>query len=483
MNKEIEKNRNIKNTFFSILDTLFFPLLMLLVTPIFIINLGMENYGKWMLINSLVVAMSVLNIGGIDTLIKYISEYRASNDVISINEIFSTVFVTQLSFALIFIVCSFYLPHILIDSSLFNLGMDNGVAFGLALQYGILIFALKLLEQILFAYFKAYERYDIPSILSILSKLILISIQVIVVLNNGQLDDVFKFSFISLFIVVCFELFYIKYIRSDLNFIIDFKKQRIREIFHFTKWGWVISIIGTISGQMDRWILAGLANMDTLGIYSLSLLIFNNLHSITSSSVAWVFPKVSRENNMDIVYEYYCKLQGGLLLVSISISCLLIIFEDIFHLWLDENTYYSVIEYIHLLILFLPIYSLSILPFYIMKARGYIKHNFYADLMTLIIRIIAIFVLYKYFDLLGIVIAVGIIGLFTSTYLSIVMKKKLFPNYRLSFARILPIPLLYISAMLIPQISIKLSLAILMCYLFNSGFNLHLWQLLKINKV
>jgi O-antigen/teichoic acid export membrane protein len=472
-------NRNIKNTVFSILDTLFLPLLMLLVTPIFITNLGMENYGKWMLINSLVVAMSVLNIGGVDTLIKYISNYRSSNDVLSINEIFSTVFVSQLLFAFIFVVCSFYLPPLLIDSSLFNIGAEKKLEFEVALQYGILIFALKLLEQVLFAYFKAYERYDISSILSILSKFLLISIQVGTVLFGGALDDVFKSSFILLCIVVCLELFYMKYLKTDLSFIVDFKIKRIVEVFHFTKWSWGISLIGTIAGQMDRWILAGLANMKTLGLYSLTLLVFNNLHAITSSSVGWVFPKVASENNTNTIFQYYCKLQGLLLFSSILISFLLITFDGIFYLWLDNDTYDSVIEYIHMVLLFLPIYSLGILPFYIVKAKGYINHNFYSDIITLIIRIVAIFILYKYLGLLGVVIAVGLSGVFISIYLSIVMKIKVLPTHELSISKILIIPLLYLGAMLASHVFIKVSLVLVMCYFFYSVFSLHLSQLFK----
>lgn len=43
---------------------------MIVATPLFIDKLGVEQYGVWMFINSLVIALSFINIGGADTVIK-----------------------------------------------------------------------------------------------------------------------------------------------------------------------------------------------------------------------------------------------------------------------------------------------------------------------------------------------------------------------------------------------------------------------------
>lgn len=56
------KSSSLKNALFSIGDTLLLPLIMILATPLFIDKLGMEQYGVWMFINSLVIAFSFINI-------------------------------------------------------------------------------------------------------------------------------------------------------------------------------------------------------------------------------------------------------------------------------------------------------------------------------------------------------------------------------------------------------------------------------------
>jgi O-antigen/teichoic acid export membrane protein len=166
---------NMKNSIYSVLDTVFLPLLMLVATPIFVSSLGIEQYGIWMLINSLVVAMSVLNIGGVDTVIRYISKYRSSNDLKSIREIFSTVFVTQLVFALIVLLFALFLISFLQPGENFNIGIEDNALFETALQFGVLVFVVKLIEQVVYGYYKGYERFDITSRFSMISKLLLIS--------------------------------------------------------------------------------------------------------------------------------------------------------------------------------------------------------------------------------------------------------------------------------------------------------------------
>jgi O-antigen/teichoic acid export membrane protein len=466
-----KKITNKKNAIYSILDTLFLPLFMLIVTPIFIKYLGIEQYGMWTLINSLIVAMSILNIGGVDTVIKYISYYRGINNYISINEIFSTVFITQLVFAFVIVFISFYLPNILIDGNLFNVDEDYKIIFIGALQFGILLFSIKLIEQIIFAYFKGFERFDISSKLSIFSKFMMILVQLVTVLNDGNIYDNFRNSFLFLSLLLVFEIIFIKVKNKEINFLTNFKIIRIKEIFHFTKWSWVISIVGTASGQVDRLVVASLANMTLLGYYSLALLVFKNLHSILASSMAWVFPKISRENSSEKTYQYYLLLQGLIFIISVTISSFLIIFDNVFLFWLKEDIFFNSINYIKSLLLLLPLYSLSIIPFYIVKGTGNIKYNFYSDSMTFVIRIILMLVLYKFYGINGIIIAIAFSGLFLLSYLTVIVKKKVLYEYNLKIINIILLPLIYITMMLVKIIFIKFLLIIIIIILYYSIFN------------
>ncbi|MGL6323827.1 hypothetical protein ACSZML_12380 [Aeromonas rivipollensis] len=86
------KGSSLKNSLFSVGDTLLLPFIMIVATPLFIDKLGVEQYGVWMFINSLVIALSFINIGGADTVIKYVSQYNKTGDVVKIRQVFLLYF-------------------------------------------------------------------------------------------------------------------------------------------------------------------------------------------------------------------------------------------------------------------------------------------------------------------------------------------------------------------------------------------------------
>jgi O-antigen/teichoic acid export membrane protein len=463
------KVSNIKNSYYSVIDTLFLPLMMLIATPIFIKSIGIQHYGIWMLINSLIATMSILNIGGVDTIIKYISHYRTMNNHKNIEEIFSTVFVTQLIFMFIVIIFSFFIPDYLINSGFFKIDTIDVNIFLLSFQFGILLFALKLTEQMLFAYFKGFERYDISVKLSISSKFIMISTQLLTVVYGYSLSDIFRNSVISLFIFLIIEILLMKFFYK-IPFLFSFKIYRIKELFHFTKWSWVLSIVGVVSSQIDRWMLAVIANMATLGLYSLALLIFTNIHSVISSSVAWIFPKVSKESNTENIKNYFLYLQGLLIISSVSISYILFKADFLFEIWLDEETYTSSIIYIKNILLIIPIYAISVVPHYIIQGKGLIKYNVYVSILSLLVRTLGIYIMYKIYGINGIIISLGISGIVLIVYSMLIIKRKILILYNLKIISIILLPIVYILFILIKNVYIDCLMLIIFIYLYYDTF-------------
>lgn len=406
----MRNSKNIRNSFFSITDTIFLPTLMLVVTPIFIREIGMEEFGMWMLINSLVVAMAFLNFGGVDTVIRYVSRYSEDENYSAIREVFSTVFFIQLIFSLVVFSISFILPDILIEFSIFNIPSEKEYHFIQALQFGLWLFSLKVIEQLVFSYFKGLERFDISSLISIVSKFLLISVQVLTVLLSGDIIDVFRNSFLLTAAILVCEIILVKRFSKYLVFVSAFSVKAFKEILHYTKWSWILSVIATGSSQIDRWLIANLATMQVLGSYSIAILVFNNIHSVLAASMAWVLPKSAQKNNGGIVGGECLKLQYLMLLSAMFVSYVSVKMDFLFKIWLGSDTFNNVFPLIKSLISLIPLYSLSIIPFYIVKGSGYIKFNVFADLIIFISRTIIVLVLYQYYGILGVIIALAISG-------------------------------------------------------------------------
>ena len=162
----------IKNVLLNVSDTFFLPCCMVILTPIYINKLGIESYGMWILINSIILGLSVINIGGVDTIIRYSANYRSKQKVKLAEEVFSTIFSVQVFLLVLFCIFIWSINYTteLQYSSIFNIDGDLLVIFEKAFSFAIGIFVLKILEQVLLAYLRGKSQYDIAAILSILSK-------------------------------------------------------------------------------------------------------------------------------------------------------------------------------------------------------------------------------------------------------------------------------------------------------------------------
>src|SRR5687768_6728550 len=113
----LTKKQFFKNSFWTFLELTLYPLLMIVATPIFIKKLGIEQYGLWMLVNTITIGINVLNIGVGDTNIRLISRYRAEGRSESITDVFNFNF--SFSLALCFLAlmvgwCFYYFDFIFI---------------------------------------------------------------------------------------------------------------------------------------------------------------------------------------------------------------------------------------------------------------------------------------------------------------------------------------------------------------------------------
>lgn len=475
------KNRGFSNSVFSMFDTLLLPLIMVIVTPFFIDSLGVEKYGVWMFINSIVVALSFINIGGADTVIKYVSLYNRHDDKEKIRQVFTTVFWVQfftVLFLTIIFIFVFYYYHQLIEYFDFDAEV---IPHGNLLLCGVLVFCVKMVEQVVFSYFKGYERYDISSSLSIFSKFSLILTQVGVVYFGGELESVFYASIFISILCLSFSIV-ILFINDNMLFRKRyFKLEMFKEVFVFTKWAWVLSIVGTASNQIDRWLVGSLTSMTLFGYYSIALLVFNNVHAVFASAVGWVFPKVSYNTEQeDYIYKYYKILQFCLLSASMIVSFALFYSSPLFIWWLGEANYDNSKLYIDSMVVLLPLFSLSIVPYYMIKGFGLIKYNFTTELITFLLRLVLMIVLYSYFGVIGIIIALGVSGLVLALYLVYILGEKVLYNFDLSTTSMFSIPILFLSSLLStePMFSVSFFILLIICYVksfFDVLFKLYRW--------
>jgi O-antigen/teichoic acid export membrane protein len=101
----------IKNTFYNTIGKFWGILVVLFLTPYIVSHLGVERYGIWALITSLVGYIGFLDLGVGGSYARYISEYYTQKDYSKINQVINTGFLFCLVQAFILILLALFLAE------------------------------------------------------------------------------------------------------------------------------------------------------------------------------------------------------------------------------------------------------------------------------------------------------------------------------------------------------------------------------------
>lgn len=398
------KRREFRNSAWNIADVVVLPFLMLVVTPYFINKLGAEQYGVWMLVNSIIVSIGVVNFGIGDATIKFVSKYKTLNSTADIGRIVNAGF--TLAILLLFAVILLGSGTAIILNLLNPFNLDDTYLYlaVVSVFLGAIVFGLKQLEQLALSLFKGYERYDTSSKISMISKTILLTAQVAVVIAGYHLIEIFIVSVIVSFLVVTSEFIFIKRKFRFISLKLHLTKLTVKEIFSFSTWSWIQSILGIIAGQVDRFVVITLAGPVFLAYYSLASTIGSQLHTVFTAAVSWVFPKVSaKTERSESVTGLYYKMQMIILLGEIiAISCLFIFGDVLFKAWLGAETYSHSILLIKIFLFYILFTLLSIIPHFTLLGANLIRVATFFMSLTVVLTIGFMILGYHLFGVVGV---------------------------------------------------------------------------------
>jgi O-antigen/teichoic acid export membrane protein len=420
----LSKEQFIKNSVWTFLELTLYPVLMIVATPLFIKKLGIEQYGLWMLVSTITLGMNVLNIGVGDTNIRLISKYRAENNTALIRRVFNFNFSLSLflCFAACLVGCIFYSFNFI---ALFYKTNDYRFANAILLLASVST-GLKFVEISLLSVFKAFERFDINSKLVLFSKNSVMVSNLLLVLLNYSLTDIFVVSISITVVNILIQLLTLRFFKKGMiglpSFV--FFKEKLDEL-NYNFWYWLQSAVALLGFLADKLVVAYFTDVKTLGYYSIASLIGTQIHNFFLAFGSFIFPRVSFKlaENKDVDRVYFIS-RSLVALPGWSLIVFLILFGDvIFRLWLGTDTFMQSIYFIKLYLVYEAGMLLIIVPFYFINGTRQIKLN---SLFELLIRTTHFLATISGYYLAGVN---GIIyGLILSTFVNIPFQYFYFHN-------------------------------------------------------
>lgn len=383
-----------KNSIYATLDVVFAPLFLVIATPIFINQVGIEKYGLWILVNSILASLSIFNFGANETIIKYVSIGRSENDFEYQQKVFSSIIVFFFYLATVFIGLFFFFFYI---NKYFRISTQSELLN--ILVFAAPLFFIKQIEQVLFALHKGYENFRYLAKQSFISKSILYLSQIVSVFLFSDIKIVFIISvfFALLYLIIQFAL-----LNRLYGNIFKFRKANLltfKSILGYGKWTWFSSTILIFSAHVDKWIVSALLGLKVFAYYAIGVSVLNQLRTIFTASISWIFPKIASNQLSE---NQKRKAHSSLTLYVTSLGLLAsIILEKIdffFLLWLGDSTFEGAKLYLHVFLMLLPLWLMSSTSFYYLLGLGVVKKKFYADIFVLILKIAVTFMALLYFD-------------------------------------------------------------------------------------
>jgi O-antigen/teichoic acid export membrane protein len=399
------KSKRAGSAIWNSLEAVIYPFLMLLATPYFIDRLGAELYGIWMLVNTVIASIGILNVGFGDATIKYIVQYEAKNDRHGAHKIIQTNLTIYGLLALIVTAVALVIGYLVKNGIILKVVKDNAELTATVIVIAGATLGLKFIEQIFLAAFKGYDRYDVASQVSMIGKMATIGVNVLMVVSGYSLAAVFIGTFVVTVLMLLLEAYLSYRLLSYKFFRPTIERKLLREVLSFGIWTWSLSVMGLISTQIDKYLVVTLADLTVFAYYSLAFTVFSQFHNLFAASVAWVFPVVSRKihNNENIV-SFYMNLQWGFLsLVAVTLTAVYLVKEPLLRIWLGEQSMVNVIPFVRLFLCLNFVMAATIIPYYFLNGSGYFRLNAYYNVANLVMRFICIPLMYYLIGLQGLV--------------------------------------------------------------------------------
>lgn len=447
MIKRILRSKNSQNSFWNIFEVLVSPLILFVSIPLFLAQLGSEDYGIWMFVNTIVILLQSLNLGLNTSTYKHVSSALSTKDEAQINQTLTTnlsltMLLSVVGFLIIGIVAFFIVQfNVFIDASV----QKSTLVYSLFLG-GFILFS-KLTEQILYTIYRAFEDFKYVTFISITSKIVTVLGSVILayITNNIVLVLLYNAIISLLFLFINYRL--IRRFLPFYRFHFHLSKSAIKFEVNYSFFVWLQSIAVVLTYQGDRLLVSSGFGLETLSYYTIVATIFNHIHMAFAALTGWVFPQIAKnQNDTTYIKQLYLNTRNVSAFIAVSLLAVFtFIATPLFEVWLGADNFQHIAKYLNLFAMFEFVFIFTIMPNFFLNGSGYEKLNLKITLVYTLLNVFGMLVGYfAWHSVTGI-----LIGLFVTTIIGMfILHVKMDKLFQLSEQVVYNTVLLFVPSLL-----------------------------------
>ena len=396
--------REFKNGLLVSFSNFYDPILLAVLTPIFIKNLSLEIYGFWVLIFSIANYAKLGSSGINNAVIKFLgsNKQKKNKEKLLINIIFIFLF-----YSLSLITILSVIALIFNFNNLISFDFEGNIEFFFILC--IVFIVLKSFEEILINVYISFEHYEISTFLKVFSKSVIFIMQVIIIIIYQDIITLIKISSITLLLLVLIQFVIIQKRYNLINYSkiknlvqIDI----IKKIFYYTKGLIVNNLIGVVNVSFDKFIVSYFLGLKILALYNIAFLVYSFIHSAFNSFFFYLFPKMSKMKNKLLIYKTFIRSEINIFILGLPlIFFIYLVSETFLKFWLGTSYDQKIYDY-QRLFLIMNFLTLPTIPIYYYLVT--LKHTWMQAKLAfynLILGIPLLLILSYYFSVYGIILS------------------------------------------------------------------------------
>jgi len=393
----------IKNSLWGSGSFVFITIISFLILPFIIAKLSIEGYGIYILITSIVGYYGILDLGLGNALIKYVAEYYKKNEITILNSYINSAVVFQ---GIVGIIASgmilLFTKEII---SILNINSKDLEIANTALNLAALGFFFTFIGGAYRSVIQGLQLFKYSSILDGAINLLLnLSLLVILTLGFGLIGAIA----VNVIVSILSFLLYLLIVKKKLpTYVISLSLniQILKQIFNFSVFVFLSKISNIFSTYIVRFVISFFLGPVAVTYYVVPSKLVGALGGIASSAVSAIFPfssQLSATADTQEIKKLFLQSSRIFAAVLIPIVVFILLFsKQILTIWMGtdfaEKTWLvlSIISFSGF------IGSFSAIPNLIVLGQGNSKLIGIFSFLTIVLYVIFLPLLTKYFGIIG----------------------------------------------------------------------------------
>jgi O-antigen/teichoic acid export membrane protein len=420
--KKIKTHTLAKNAAFNSGSFVFISLVALIITPFIVKNLTIEGYGIYILLTSVFGYYGIFDLGLGLGLVKFVSEYHATQDLkrlnTAINSIFWTQFIVGASMSLLLVL---FASNIV---SIFHVSSVNYSVTVIALKISAIGFFFSMLSATFSSVLIGLQRYDITSItdasINITLNLLVLTVSFL------------RYGLIGVVIVTVLSstvsfIVYLLILRSKLPqykmyILLDFRV--LKQFLSFSGNIFLSKISNIFANYVVRFVVSFFLGPSAVTYYVIPSKLLGAYGGVMSSAAGTLFPftsSLAATGKKSEIKSLFIRASSGFVAFSLPISLFIVIFsKGILTAWMGRDFAENSWMVLSILCISSTIGGFSAVPNLIILGMGNSKLIGIFSVITVVSYAIFLPLLTKYFGIIGASCALLITSLIVISY--VIMK-------------------------------------------------------------